>query len=84
MTTRRDFLKTGAAGVALAAAGRTMAAHGQALTPVKIGAVEQRGCGGIGHEDSKLCLSSLRTQGPITTGCSELSADSRDAHLTTR
>ena len=39
MTTRRDFLKTGAAGVAVAAAGRTMAAHGQALTPVKIGAV---------------------------------------------
>jgi len=39
MTTRRDFLKTGAAGVAVAAAARTMAAHGQVLTPVKIGAV---------------------------------------------
>jgi NitT/TauT family transport system substrate-binding protein len=39
MTTRRAFLKAGAAGVAVAAAGRTMKALAQSLTPVKIGAV---------------------------------------------
>ena len=39
MTTRRDFLKAGAAGVAVAAAGRTTTARAQSMTPVKIGAV---------------------------------------------
>ncbi len=39
MTTRRDFLKTAAAGVAATAAVRTTAARAQSLKPVKIGAV---------------------------------------------
>src|SRR6266542_7017705 len=39
MKTRRDFLKTGAAGMAAAAASHTIPARAQALTPVKIGAV---------------------------------------------
>ena len=39
MTTRRNFLKTAAAGVAAAATARTTAAGAQPLTPVKIGAV---------------------------------------------
>ena len=39
--------------------------------PVEVGAVEQGGCGGIGHEDSsrgQMLLSSPPMQGPITTG----------------
>jgi NitT/TauT family transport system substrate-binding protein len=39
MTTRRDFLRTAAAGVAAAASTRTAPAAAQTLTPVKIGAV---------------------------------------------
>jgi NitT/TauT family transport system substrate-binding protein len=39
MTTRRNFLKTTAAGVAATAAARAMTAGAQAPTPVKIGAV---------------------------------------------
>ena len=39
MTTRRDFLRTAAAGVAAAAATRTTGAAAQPLTQIKIGAV---------------------------------------------
>src|SRR5215472_12608845 len=51
---------------------RNLAAHGIA---VEVGSVEERGCGGIGHQDSNMLLSRF----PAI-----LSLDARQAHLTMR